>query len=352
MPDIEAIISNSVHEATGGEEGAAFPDAPATPSPEAPAVPAEGDISPTAATEVTPPAPDTPAEFDWEAAGLKKPEPGKDNRIPHSRVQKIIENKEKQLRELLAKERDEAIKAREEALRKELTPAQERLQMLEYADQLASSNPAEYMKLLARVNPEYANYVQRKADEAAAAAIGQPTGQDNDPEPGPDQKDANGTLYYSTEGFAKWKEWNTRAVTRAVEAKLWGRVEKEYGPLKEQARNAALYQQNSAKVAKMRQWAESRFGPLFEQSKDEIVAALKASKDPDVHFAQIVTDICAPKMITSEQKMREKILAELKTRPAAAAASTPSAAAAPKPEPSGDPISDAIRGAIRDSGLV
>lgn len=321
MADLDAIISNAFHEATGGEEGQAL-----EPAAETLETPAAAEPVAEAAPAAAPDPVDTPATTDdplsWDSLGFKPEEPGKDNRIPYSRVQKTWENKKREWTERTKKDIEAAVAA----AKKEWEPNATRLQQLEAADRLATEQPDEYIRLLSRVNPAYAAYVKREMAEARADAAQVPAAAD-DPMPGPDAVE-NGVKYYSEEGFKKYQEWNLRQAVRLAEEKITARFEKEYGPLKNAFQQSILDRSLRQKAQSMEGWAQKAYGEVFDKSRDEIAHALRAN--PQVPFEQIVADICTPKMkealVADRNKLREEILAELKTRPAAASAAAPSAA--------------------------
>src|SRR4249920_363868 len=178
MPELTEVVKAALDAATAepadaGESGDAdaTPEADTSAESETPA--ADSGVAPEAAAEATatgegmpeadkpaaetaPPSDDLAREM--EALGLKHVA-GKDNRIPYSRVMKIVDNARKRAAE-------EHAKAQEQS-KKDYEAAQQELQNFRAVDQLIQSDPERYLTLLSGYVPAYQRYLQQQRQEAA-----------------------------------------------------------------------------------------------------------------------------------------------------------------------------------------
>ena len=134
---------------SGGDDGAGD-----TPEP----VADEGGTAPEPSETPTAPEPPSPAPTDdvdaWLAeTGIKPPIPGqRENRIPHSRVKKMVETQRKKWEETHKAKADEAAT--------ELTTVRGRLSGYEAADRVAATDPARFLRAYVQANPAARAFVQ------------------------------------------------------------------------------------------------------------------------------------------------------------------------------------------------
>ncbi len=316
--DVNAIVSSSVadlHDAAG-----TTPDMPDTPveAPEAPveAVEAAGDTPVTPDTPVAAIEPDDLTK-ELEAAGIKALTGQRENRIPYSRVKKIIENS----RKTLAETHEKALKEREERL----TKAEERSKHMDAVDRLINEDADKYMSLLAQVNPKYARFIQQGVVPPVA-----PKEEYQEPAPGPDATFADGTKGYSAEGLEKLRAWDRQQAIKEATKLFNARLE----PIEKdrQAREQRERQQRDADDYRAKQIpvvknqiavAQKTWGKLFEddynrqhEDKSEILHFLRAN--PTVPFDAAVAQVLLPKLQANRDTMRSDLLKEINGRPAAA----------------------------------
>jgi hypothetical protein len=164
-----------------------------------------------------------------EELGIAKPKPGqRDNRLPYSRVTKIIANAKKKWADKLAADHEAALK-----------PLQAQKDSWDNAEKLAATDPDRYISLLATLYPQqYRKFLQQQKQEQVApeAAKQQPAAQ-RDPEPQPDVKYSDGSLGFSPEQFAKLREWDRRESARQAKEETAKEFNERFGPI-EQAFNA------------------------------------------------------------------------------------------------------------------
>jgi hypothetical protein len=254
-----------------------------------------------------------------EEAGIKAPETGKDNRIPYSRVTKIIENaltKAKTTHQTELTERDTKIKAHEN----ELAGYQR-------ADKLIETDPDRYIGMLAAIHPDkYGKFV--KGATVAPVAGAKETAEPVDlvaavgPEPPADIKYNDGSEGYSPEQWKKHNQWvEDRATARAQMAfnERLSPIEKKAKEADAQAKAAVAHNTRLANVQKQVAAAKELWGEDFtsdydkaaegDGSKSEILVYMRAH--PEVPFDRCVAAVLLPKRQANRDKMREDLLKEI-----------------------------------------
>ncbi len=311
MDNLTDVITAAVEDAAQPETAAETTETVET-TPEALAAAA-------AATTETPETAETKPTDEVEAVldtmGIKSPIEGqRENRIPYTRVKKIVEK--------AIREREQKFDEEKKGFTEKLTKAEERekrLALLEQVDQLATNDPARYIELLKRANPAYERYFatqqQQQATTPPPAQL-----QANDPMPQPDHKFEDGSLGYTQEGLQKWQDWTARQAKTQALAEARAEWDKRFGPIEKQWNAAQLVESQKPIIQQKIKAAEATWGESFTKYRDDIAAEL--SKDQSVPFEQVVARVLLPKMKADHEaalnSSRERILKEMKERPAAA----------------------------------
>lgn len=298
---------------------------PAVAATEKPPVPA-ADV-PVAEVGATPDA-DTLDGIKAELAGKR------DNRIPYSRVTKIVEAAEKKVR---AEFEAEVAPYR--------TPEfQNGLAAMEVADQ----SPERFLQAMAQADPRYADLLTgSKALAGAGPAAGKaPAAAAAVPEGGmdPDIQLADGTLGFSAEVSQRRED-----ALRAEFKEMLAESRKDVEPILSERRADALRHEAagrvSQRIAKAEKW------PGFTENREgiaeAITAATKRGEKLDLHDAYI--QVVIPKFRADEAKVRAAVVADMNKDAAAATRISP-ASSAKVEGPSGgdvDPVEQAIRESIR-----
>jgi hypothetical protein len=361
MPDLESIISSAVADAEaggldGGDDGGtdtgdtADVVAPASSDGDKPV--ATGDAG-TADTKV-PAATDTPVEpvvdpvaKELEDLGLAAPKAGeRENRLPYSRVKKIVENS-----------RTKLTAAHTTALAEvttKLTAAEQKVQQMDRADQLFATDPDRALMMLESLHP--GKYKKFLTPPTAAAAAVTPLASTVGPRPGPDVEYQDGSRGYSPDQHAKLLDWisadaELKAYTRAksdLDARL-GPVEAQNKKVADReaalAANAALVPVVQAKI----KWGRETWGKMFEDDYklDGNSAVVKYINEHKVGFEAACAAVFLPKVQAERTRMRAEIITEMNARPKAAARTVPAAittAASAEAKSTEDVIRDAIAG--------
>jgi hypothetical protein len=295
--------------------------------------------------------PKTPEEeqFDKDMAelGIKAPKEGeRENRLPHTRVQKIVQNYGKKLTE-----RHNAVLAAKDA---EYAPYKTTAENTAKVDNLIVTDPDRYIGLLAAMHPEqYGKFVkggqvEKKTEEVkpneALAKLG--------PRPVADHKFEDGSMGYTPEQHDKLLDWVAQKARIDAEVAIEEKFTKRFGPIEKaynsvQARNAA----RAAAIPKVRAEVSAVYQTwgkeLVDKHEAKIIEAMQ--KNPDLSPADAAATILVPVVRADRTKMREELITELNKRPAAAQRSEAGATTVdktPAGDTSSDPVENAIRGAV------
>lgn len=275
---------------------------------------------------------------------------GRENRIPYSRVKKIIEKNERDVVARVTKE-VEAKFSKFPEIETKVKDYEGRLEKVAQFEQILEQDPRTFLGMLAK-HPSYREFFEFVEKAAAgleqakqpAVAVPDPL---NDM-PGPDQPDG----LYSKEGLQKLLQWNAgQAKTQAIQE-----VEQRYKPI-EQAWQA---QEQMAKMVPIveKQIADARTWDKFNELEPRIVELLKAdvgkTKSLERIYVQAYQEAAAAeqgKLSTDRTKMRTEILAELKKKPVASTAPIAAVKPGATDEPTGPrSTQDVIREALREAG--
>ncbi len=276
--------------------------------------------------------------------------PGRENRIPYSRVTKIVG---KAVSEAQTKAKGEW-EPKVQALEGELHEYKTYHQKVQNFEKTMLTDHRRFLTLLNGI-PGYAELLapifapqQQAAPQQAAPAV--------DDMPQPDVELENGNKVYSMDGLKKLNEWNRlQAKKEALEE-----VQKTYGPL---AESFAQYQARAQRQAELApiieaQVADARTWPHFAENEAEIVQVL--AQYPDVSLEGAYRHVVVGKLQEQagsaqveraklEKEMRAKILAEIKGAPTSTSA--PRSGSKPSTQSSGPrSLEDIIREQVASAG--
>lgn len=277
--------------------------------------------------------------FDAELAelGLSAPKPGqRDNRIPYSRIRKIVANAKTKWSEKLTGEHTKELSARDEQIKANA----ERQAQFDAAEKLIASDPDRYIQLLGQIYPDkYKGFTKAEVKAAVAAA------QEKPQEPQPDVKYEDGSLGYSPEQFAKLREYDRKEAARQAKDETSKEFNERFGPIEQQYKDAQRDQQDITRVrgdiGKLRdQWG----GDLIDNPEVQKAIVAHMDANPKDTLVAATRTVAMAHIAADRTKMRAEILAELKGAPKAAA----KVPAAPnKSDTSGESLDDIIRAAAR-----
>lgn len=308
-------------------------------------VSAEGNVE---ATETTPepeaqattevPSPtavktDFKPDFDKLIGVSQRTSDGRENRIPYSRVTKIVGKAVKDAHTVWEKTHLTPTTARAAEYEAKVKDYETRLERVSQFESVMVNDVEKFLGMLSTL-PAYKPFFARieQAFSGQPAQIGQPAASAAAPEdqmPQPDQTLSDGTTVYSMEGLKALMDWQAKQ----VENRVTKQVEERYRPIEsqwqaEQRRNALIPQVRS-QIDEARKW------PMFSENEDAIVKALQA--DPRVSLEGAYRQVVFPRMQADRDKMRAELIKDMKKAPTSTAApastgkATPTASAGPRP---------------------
>lgn len=266
--------------------------------------------------------------------GPAKDKKGRENRIPYSRVEKIVANK--------VAAATKPLQARVTEVETELTGARQTLEQVSHVERVMFEEPAQFVEILKTI-PGYAEYFA--APKQSAPAV--------DPAsemPGPDLPDG-----YSPEGLKSLLTWQAAQVRQ--------QVLDEMKPVREAVENE---QRVRAQVPKMQAQLQEAMGwEGFAEHQADILAVLKTDRESQaklgrkprlsleaaysqVYTAKLKEQVAAAK--AEAASAREKAIADLKKQPTSTSTAPTGQKAKPvagPPKSLEDVIKSSIRGAKR-----
>lgn len=269
-------------------------------------------------------------EFKVDASGRKQV-----NRIPQPRVKKMVETAV-----------SKAVAAKDTEHTAAVKQFEERIANYDGLGEIMATDPDRFMSMVASAYPQYKQYVKAGGEQPKPAAAEHVAA--NDPMPAPDARLADGTPAYSPEGFQKVQEWQARQ----VEGRVMKTVGEKYKWLDDQraadqAREAAKPQIRAQMQHARENWDgfQDNFDAILTELQNDSAEAQRTGGMPklslhDAYRVVITKQHKAEReklqkdmdtLKTDRNKMREEILAELRTRPSNTAAVPATAAARPDP---------------------
>lgn len=310
MPDVTDIINSAINDAGIGDSSDGATSEPLAPVESAPATEAVSPSSGAAPAEGTPVDPPVDLDIDEELAQIAT---RRDARIPQQRWSQMAAK----IRKKLTDAHQQELKTRDDRLAEATT-------RFEQEQQLASSNPAQFLQTVIQRNPAIQEYLRQQAAAFTTAqkptvAATPPT---DDPMPGPDLPDG-----YSLEGLKKRDDWVARQVEKRVIDKVTSDQEKRFGPIEKEWQARKTQEAIAPRVRQQHATLHQVWGTsLLKAHEAEIVSALKAN--PSTPADQVVARVLVPKIQAQREAIRQDIVREMQARPAAATRSAPAASTA------------------------
>lgn len=291
-------------------------------------------------------------EFDKRWGLQSKNIGGKENRIPYSRVRKIIEKNEKDTRDKAKKELEAEWTPKLTEATQKVQAYEQRLAQVGQFEQILENDPKQFLQMLSQV-PAYKGFFDyigqlSKAGQATPAGGGVPATsgapvEADDPMPKPDAKYPDGSIGYSEEGLEKYMQWRERQ----IEKRLSGRVEQQLQHIQQQVQPLARNYQTEQYIAKLMpqiqsQVEEMRKWPLFVENEAEIVKVL--GQNPRISPERAYQMVVHPKMMADRDRIRQEVMAEVQKATPVPSTSVPSRQVRPGPQKAGpQTLEDIIR---------
>lgn len=260
------------------------------------------------------------------------------NAIPHPRVKKMIEKREKAVIAKVAKElgitKAEAELQLDDVLgglterNTKFTEYEQRIQVSEAVEAIMEQDGDRFVRMLAQANPERYNKFLKVLD--AVEEPRQEPQREDDPEPEPDYDLGDGRKTYSLDGMKRRDEWKERQLTKKIMAQMDDRLspyeqERKQREQREKAKQAhdKVVQTVDRAIERAMQW------PGFSDNQEAIAKLIDS--DPKLDLVDAYMQVVVKgKLSTDRTKMRQELLDEINATPSATSATTASAVAPQK----------------------
>lgn len=245
---------------------------------------------------------------------------GRENRIPYSRVKKIVERAEKEAVAKAQKAAEGGFTPKLQEAEAKIKDYEGRLQKVAQFENMIETQPQQFLQLLSTIPAykEFFDYINKLAASGSTAEVKQESYLDSSTMPQPDETLSDGSKVYSLEGLAKRDEWLARQVEERAVRAAEERLSKQYGPMREQFE--AEQRRQAAIPHIQKQLAEARTWLGFTDNEAAILEALKA--DGNLSLEGAYRQVVLPKLQSNRDEMRKSIIEELKKKPQATSVTT------------------------------
>jgi hypothetical protein len=266
----------------------------ASPAPSEPAQ-TTTETTPEPTPAVVQPPPSEAAQLLDEHGFKPKRSDGRENWIPYSKVEKIIENGINQGKGKFGEEHRRVLAERDtySGQVQSLTPVLKKL----------DEGPEAFIAFAAEHDPRYRAFLQARQAPAPEPLADMPA---------PDVPLPNGGSTYSVEGLRKLLQWNTEQTEKRVEARLKPFQDAEQRRQQESARGQAYAQ---AKARTTQQIERAKSWPGFTEHEQAITEVLAADTERALSLHDAYMQVVGPTLQANEAKIREKVIKELQAQP-------------------------------------
>jgi hypothetical protein len=336
--DLEGTIEDAVNDSiadtsTSVDSPAVADNSPDVSTDDAP-VADESSAVPSPASAADAAAEDIADEFAKKFGLQSQSVTGRENRIPYSRVKKIVTKAELEAKTAAQKEFDTQFQPKLQEFETKVKDYEGRLEKVAQFEHILDNDPKQFLNMLSGhpAYKEFFEYVSGLVQGGTKEEAAPQQYLDNSTMPQPDVTLADGSQVYSLEGLSKRDEWLARQVEdRAVKA-AEQRVAQRYAPIEQEWQAQQRIQQTVPIIQK--QIAEARTWDRFTDLEPRIIEVLKA--DPNISldraYLKVYQSDVVPKLQTNRDDMRKSILEELKKQPVSGA---PISGTKPNPAPTG-----------------
>lgn len=264
--------------------------------------------------------------------GLDQPKPGqRENRIPYSRVQKIVGNAEAKLVKAITGADLPAGSTVQDVVtrfattvkddRTKITNYESELQGLNAIGEIMATDPARFLEILVEAHPHY------KALIGGNGHVATPVVSKDMPQPNHDLGEGKRT--YDVEGLQKLREWDREQTIKAVEEKLG----KRFKPFEDREADERARRENAPRVEAIMSEARTNWKG-FKDHEADILKLLQEDRQEaertrgrtkhtlESAYRQIVLPRLEAKweeekkaLTATEATLREKILKEINDTP-------------------------------------
>ncbi len=263
---------------------------------------------------------------------------GRENRIPHSRVTKMIAKAEKELRESLGGEHAKVLTDRDAKIKDYET----RLAEVDAFERIMTTDPDKFLQMLSQL-PAYSQFFGWVSQMAQGGAQ-QAAGATNAPDPYgdmplPTREMPDGSKVYDDEGVRQLLDWNSQRTLQQAQQQF----DQKLGPMMQDWESrqymAKVVPQVEKKLAEARTW----FG--FKENEAEITKVFNAN--PQMSIEQAYMHVIQPRLAESDSQKKQRWMQEAqKARPRTGA---PTVSSKPNVTPTGTPM---IGGKVDTASII
>ena len=259
---------------------------------------------------------------------------GRENRIPHSRVQKMVAK--------AVKDAEAGYVPRIQEFEAKVADYEGRLQKVAEFENLMVNDSGKFLQLLNQL-PQFQEWLKPIFQPQQVQDQSQAPDPDGDM-PQPDYTLQDGSKVYSMDGLKQLNAWNRAKARAEAREEVLSEVDRRFGPLEQSFQAHQAFQELAPKVNAQIQ--EARTWPLFNDNEAEITHALQ--QDRRLSLEGAYRKVVYPKIVADRSKMREDLLREIKSAPRSTSA--PSRAVRTTPTPGGKrSLEDIIRESVNDN---
>ena len=259
---------------------------------------------------------------------------GRENRIPHSRVTKMVAK--------AVKDAEAGYVPKIQEFEAKVADYEGRLQKVAEFENLMVNDSSRFLQLLNQL-PQFQELLKPVFQPQQVQEQAQTPDPDGDM-PQPDYELADGSKVYSMDGLKQLNAWNRTKAREEARTEVLSEIEKRFGPIEQSFQAHQAFQELAPKVNAQIQ--EARTWPMFNENEAEITQALQ--QDRLLSLEGAYRKIVFPKITADRSKMREDLLREIKSAPRSTAA--PSRPVRSTPTPGGKrSLEDIIRESVNDN---
>lgn len=264
---------------------------------------------------------------------------GRENRIPHSRVTKMVAKAVKDAEDKFAPKLQE--------YESKVADYEGRLQKVAEFENLMINDSQKFLQLLNQL-PQFQELLKPVfAPKPAAETVAKEAVPEDDGMPQPDYVLADGSKVYSMEGLKQLNAWNRAKAREEARNEVLAEIDKRFGPIEKSFQAHRQFEELAPKI--QAQIAEAKTWPLFNENENEITQALQ--QDRRLSLEGAYRKVVFPKITADRNKMREQIMAEIKKAPTSTAA--PSRVVKSAPVAGGKrSLEDIVRAQAEEAGLI
>lgn len=247
---------------------------------------------------------------------------GRENRIPYSRVKKIVERNERDTVARITKELEATYQPKSQEYEAKVTDYEGRLSKVAEFEQIMENEPKAFLEMLSRLPAykEFFAYINQLTPSAAQASLPTTKVEPSDAMPQPNKVNPDGSRVYDLDGLNALMEWQGKQVEKRVSSQLEERVSKRYAPLEQEWQHRQYLERVTPVIDQ--QIADARTWDRFKELEPKVIELLKSDGNMTLEraYMKAYQGNVVPRLTAERNKIRSEVIEELKRQPATTAA--------------------------------